>query len=118
MIGSTLVRLITHLGQRAVSVTTPEEALRLLETDPRRFALVVTDMSMPTMTGSDLARAMRAVRSDLRVVLSSGTDFVLSGTPFDDVLPKPYTVGALSEMLERNLSARRAPSQAAPPPGA
>jgi CheY-like chemotaxis protein len=116
MIGTTLVRLITHLGQRAIFVTSPEEALRAVESDPSRFALVVTDMSMPTMTGAELARAVRLVRGDLRVVLSSGTDFVLTGTPFDDVLPKPYTVGALSEMLERNLSARRAPSQAAPPP--
>jgi signal transduction histidine kinase len=115
MIGSTLVRLITHLGQRAIFVTSPEEALRAVEADPQRFALVVTDMSMPTMTGAELARAVRIVREDLRVVLSSGTDFVLSGTPFDDVLPKPYTVGALAEMLERNLSARRAPSSAAPP---
>jgi CheY-like chemotaxis protein len=116
MIGSTLVRLITHLGQRAIFVTSPEEALRAVESDPSRFALVVTDMSMPTMTGAELARAVRLVRGDLRVVLSSGTDFVLTGTPFDDVLPKPYTVGALSEMLERNLSARRPPSHAGSPP--
>lgn len=116
MIGSTLVRLITHLGQRATFVTSAEEALEVIERDPKRFALIVTDMSMPTMTGVELARAVRAVRPDVRVVLSSGTDFVLSGTPFDDVLPKPYTVGALSEVLERNLSPRRSPSQAAPPP--
>jgi signal transduction histidine kinase/CheY-like chemotaxis protein len=116
MIGSTLVRLIMHLGQRAIFVTSPEEALGMVEKDPNRFALLVTDMSMPTMTGSELARAVRVMRPDLRVVLSSGTDFVLSGTPFDDVLPKPYTVGALAEVLERNLRARRAPSENAPPP--
>ncbi len=116
MIGSTLVRLIQHLGQRATFVTSPEDALRAVEREPERFALVVTDMSMPTMTGSELARAIRSVKPELRVVLSSGTDFVLAGTPFDDVLPKPYTVGALSAMLERNLSVRLAPSENAPPP--
>ncbi len=116
LIGSTLVRLITHLGQRATYLTSPEEALRAIESEPNRYALLVTDMSMPTMTGSELARAVRSVKPDLRVVLSSGTDFVLSGTPFDDVLPKPYTVGALAEVLERNVSARRASSQNAPPP--
>jgi signal transduction histidine kinase/ActR/RegA family two-component response regulator len=116
LIGSTLVRLITHLGQRATYLTSPEDALRAVENDPNRYALLVTDMSMPTMTGSELARAVRNVKPDLRVVLSSGTDFVLSGTPFDDVLPKPYTVGALAEVLERNLSARRALSENAPPP--
>jgi hypothetical protein len=60
------------------------------------------------MTGAELAQALRKVRGDIRVVLSSGTDFVLSGTPFDDVLPKPYTVAALSAMLERNLLSERA----------
>jgi CheY-like chemotaxis protein len=118
LIGFTLVRLITHLGQHAIFVTSPEEALRAVESEPARFALIVTDMSMPTMNGAELARAVRQVRSDLRVVLSSGTDFVLTGTPFDDVLPKPYTVGALSDMLERNLSARRPPTENAPPTGA
>jgi CheY-like chemotaxis protein len=115
LIGSTLVRLMMHLGQHAVAVTLPEEALRLVESEPQRFALVVTDMSMPTMTGSELARALRALRPELRVVLSSGSDFVLAGTPFDDVLPKPYTVSTLSEMLQRNLSLRRPRSQN--PPG-
>jgi signal transduction histidine kinase/CheY-like chemotaxis protein len=108
MIGSTLVRLLTHLGQRAESLTSPDEALALVSRDPNRFSLVVTDMSMPTMTGAELAQALRKVRGDIRVVLSSGTDFVLSGTPFDDVLPKPYTVAALSAMLERNLLSERA----------
>jgi signal transduction histidine kinase/ActR/RegA family two-component response regulator len=115
LIGSTLVRLITHLGQRATYVTSPEEGLRAVENEPDRFALVVTDMSMPTMTGSELARAVRDVKPDLRVVLSSGTDFVLSGTPFDDVLPKPYTVGALAAVLERNLPGRPAASPSTPP---
>jgi len=107
MIGTTLVRLLTHLGQTAESLTSPEEALRVIAREPQRFSVVVTDMSMPTMTGAELARALREIRSDIRVVLSSGTDFVLSGTPFDDVLPKPYTVSALSEMLERNLPSER-----------
>jgi CheY-like chemotaxis protein len=109
MIGATLVRLVSHLGQQAVAVTRAEDALRLVEREPNRFALVVTDMAMPTMTGSELARALRALRPDLRVVLSSGTEFVLAGTAFDDVLPKPYTVHALSEMLRRNLAARHTP---------
>jgi hypothetical protein len=36
------------------------------------------------------------------LVLSSGTDFVVTGTPFDDVLPKPYTVDTLSALVARH----------------
>ncbi len=117
MIGFTLVRLLIHLGHRALPLTSPAEALSLLERDPARFCMVVTDMSMPSMTGADFARAIHAIRPDLRVVLSSGTDFVMTGTPFDDVLPKPYTLVALQDMLSRNLGVPvRAPAVVAAPP--
>jgi len=46
------------------------------------------------------------------LVLSSGTDFVVAGTPFDDVLPKPYTATALTELIARH----RPPGVRAPSP--
>jgi len=66
----------------------------------------VTDMSMPTMNGVELAHALRKVAPELVLVLSSGTDFVLAGTPFDDILPKPYTVDALTALIARHRAAR------------
>jgi signal transduction histidine kinase/CheY-like chemotaxis protein len=101
VIGTLLVRLLDRLGQSALATTSPEEALGLVQREPTRFSFVVTDMSMPTMSGEALARALHALRADLPVVMSSGTDFALAGTPFDDVLPKPYTITALSELLAR-----------------
>ncbi len=63
------------------------------------------------MSGEVLAQALRELQPELLVVMSSGTDFVLAGTSFDDVLPKPYTMVALAELLARlrELNARSVP---------
>ena len=101
-IGGVLKRLLKMLGQPAESVTSPQAALALVEEQPERFWLVVTDMSMPTMSGIELAEELRHRAPHLVLVLSSGTDFVVAGTPFDDVLPKPYTAMALTELIARH----------------
>ncbi|HWP09269.1 MAG TPA: ATP-binding protein, partial [Polyangiaceae bacterium] len=111
-IGGVLKRLLGMMGQPAESVTSPQAALALVEEQPERFWLVVTDMSMPTMSGIELAEALRHRAPSLVLVLSSGTDFVVAGTPFDDVLPKPYTATALTELIARH----RPPGVRAPSP--
>jgi len=112
VIGGLLVRLLDRLGQPAMATTSPEEVLRLVRAEPERFAFVVTDMSMPTMSGEVLAQALREIQPDLPVVMSSGTDFALAGTSFEDVLPKPYTMAALTELLERLREQRGRPAKA------
>jgi signal transduction histidine kinase/CheY-like chemotaxis protein len=101
-IGSILTRLLRLVGQPAEYVTSPEAALALIRRDPEQFWLVVTDMSMPTMNGLELGYALREIAPRLVLVLSSGTDFVVAGTPFDDVLPKPYTVDTLTTLIARH----------------
>ncbi|MGQ0752574.1 MAG: PAS domain-containing hybrid sensor histidine kinase/response regulator [Betaproteobacteria bacterium] len=54
------------------AVTSALDAQRLFERDPARFDLVITDQTMPRMTGIDLAREMLATRPDLPVILYSG----------------------------------------------
>ncbi|MFO7753117.1 MAG: PAS domain S-box protein [Desulfobacteraceae bacterium] len=49
-----------------------EYALEAFEKDPARYDLVITDMTMPRMTGEELARRIRESRSDLPVILCSG----------------------------------------------
>jgi CheY-like chemotaxis protein len=100
-VGGVLGRLLSRKGETAVCVGSPDRAIALVREDPARFWLIVTDQSMPAMSGTDLAEELRRAGYQGRLVLSSGTDFVLSGTPFDDLLPKPYTLAALSELLQR-----------------
>jgi CheY-like chemotaxis protein/anti-sigma regulatory factor (Ser/Thr protein kinase) len=71
-----LVRLgeevIAELGYEPVGFTSSQRALEEFRCDPRRYDAVLSDESMPEMTGSELARAIRAIRPDIPIVLMTG----------------------------------------------
>ncbi len=71
-----LVRLATQLlekcGYRVVGHTNPLEALELFKDDPNKFDLVITDMTMPHMTGNQLAQALQKIRSDVPIIITTG----------------------------------------------
>lgn len=65
-------RLLDRLGYRVTGFTSPTEALAEFQANPRRFDAVVTDYAMSGMTGLDLARAVRLVRPEIPIILTSG----------------------------------------------
>lgn len=65
-------RIMTDLGYQVTGVTSSQEALQLFARQPDAFDLVVTDMTMPKMTGLGLARQLLAMRADLPIVLCTG----------------------------------------------
>ncbi|MFH1279259.1 MAG: PAS domain S-box protein [Candidatus Eisenbacteria bacterium] len=60
-------------GCAVETFTDPREALRRFREDPGRFDVIVTDQTMPDMTGADLARECRRIRPGVPVVLCSGS---------------------------------------------
>ena len=67
-----LARLLSSLGHHVATTTDPEAALQDIVRDPMAFDVVLTDQTMPGMTGDALARAVLSIRPDLPVVLCSG----------------------------------------------
>lgn len=65
-------RLLNKLGYTVTSFTSSIEALAAYEKNPDDFDLVITDMTMPGMTGTALAKKLFAIRSDLPVILCTG----------------------------------------------
>jgi PAS domain S-box-containing protein len=65
-------QMLQLLGYRAVTRTSSVEAFELFQHDPYRFDLVITDMTMPKMTGEKLARKILEIRSDIPVILCTG----------------------------------------------
>jgi signal transduction histidine kinase len=65
-------RLLTQAGYRITSFCDGRAAVAAVHAAPQAFDVVVTDYNMPGFTGLDVARAVRAVRPDLPVVISSG----------------------------------------------
>ncbi len=65
-------QVLESLGYKVTSQTDGFEALNLIKAQPDRFDLVVTDMTMPKITGDKLALAIKAIRPKLPVILCSG----------------------------------------------
>ncbi|OPX98467.1 MAG: Blue-light-activated protein [Syntrophorhabdus sp. PtaB.Bin006] len=70
--------LLERLGYTVTSTTSSLEALSLVENDSSRFDLVITDQTMPGMTGLDLARNILRLRPDLPVILTTGFSHLIS----------------------------------------
>lgn len=65
-------RILTDLGYRVTPCTDSREAIRIYHADPQRFDLVITDMTMPHMSGSELAHEMIQLRPDQPIILCTG----------------------------------------------
>ena len=65
-------QMLDLLGYRAVTKTSSIEAFELFQHDPYRFDLVITDMTMPNMTGEKLAGKLLEIRPDIPVILCTG----------------------------------------------
>jgi PAS domain S-box-containing protein len=64
--------LLESQGYRVTGITDALEALHYFRTAPRDVDLVITDQTMPDMTGAGLVRALLEIRPDLPVILCTG----------------------------------------------
>jgi PAS domain S-box-containing protein len=103
-------KALTLLGYQAEAVTQPAAALALVLADPARFALVLTDQTMPGMTGLGLAAELRKIRPDLPVILMTGHGAALTperiqAAGIRQLLPKPIGIPSLGAAVHAVLSA-------------
>lgn len=96
--------MLELLGYRVTTYTQPEAALEAIRHAPQDLDLLITDLTMPRMTGKDLAREVGRIRPDLPLVLSSGFRGDLDRDKarelgFSAVLGKPYNLKELSDTI-------------------
>ncbi len=65
-------RILTYLGYQVTTSTSSVDAVALFCKEPNAFDLVVTDYTMPNMTGGELAKKMLAIRPGLPIILCTG----------------------------------------------
>jgi len=65
-------QILERLGYAVVATTSSIVALEAFQEEPDEFDLVITDQTMPNMTGTQLARELIAIKPDIPVILCSG----------------------------------------------
>jgi len=83
-------RILTKLGYQVTAVTSSNEALQLFTRQPDAFDLVITDMTMPIMTGFDLTRELLAMRADIPIILCTGFSETVNEQSAKDAGIKEY----------------------------
>jgi PAS domain S-box-containing protein len=100
--------MLAGLGYEPVGFESSSIALQAFRAKPERFDLVLTDEAMPDLVGTELAREIRLLRSDVPIILMSGH----GGAPLEhraqaigvrEVLHKPLQRADLAESLVRAL---------------
>ncbi|HEY7492641.1 MAG TPA: ATP-binding protein, partial [Candidatus Tectomicrobia bacterium] len=112
-----LVRLgysvLTQLGYDVAAYTSSPEALAAFQAAPQRFDLVITDYTMPQMTGDVLTCALRRLRPDIPIILETGFSHTIDAEQaaalgINAFLLKPWTVRELARTIAQVLAQQRA----------
>ena len=88
--------LLSNLGYRVTVETQSLKALEKFRNEPDSFDLLITDHTMPGLTGGDLARSVLRLRPDLPVILCTGYTAAFSEQKARQVGIKKYVVKPLS----------------------
>jgi CheY-like chemotaxis protein len=101
-------RVLERLGYRVTGFLNAPQALAAFQAKPDEFDAVVTDLSMPTMSGPELAMELRRIRPGIPLLLTSGCvrpEDVQTAQALGlaDLIPKPSTVEEMGEVLHRLL---------------
>ena len=103
---SVMSRMMIRRGIRVSAHVNQQRALELLCADPEAFDLVLTDYNMLGMSGLEVARAVRAIRTTLPVVLTSGfmddaTLAQVKDAGVREIVAKTDSVDALCAVVQR-----------------
>jgi CheY-like chemotaxis protein len=101
--------LLESLGYVVSVASNSYDALALFRSAPSAFDLVITDLTMPGMTGEEMAREMMASRADIPVILCTGfSDDVTEQKALEigvrEVVMKPYSVKSLDAVIRKVLA--------------
>jgi len=101
-------RMLERMGYRVTGFKNPDEALAAFAAAPQDFDLVLTDLSMPGMSGMEVSRQILQIRPDIPVLLATG--YVRSedveqarAIGIREVIWKPQTIGEMGDLLAQQL---------------
>ncbi len=104
--------MLERIGCRVTALTDGSEALKVFAANPRSFDLIITDQTMPEMTGIALAKEVLAVAPDMPIILCTGYSETVSQeraieAGVREFLLKPVTKKEMAQAVRRVLEQGR-----------
>ncbi len=105
--------MLSEAGYQVTAMTSSIEVLKLFNADPNRFDLVITDQTMPDLSGKDLIQELLKVRPDLVTILCTGFSNKIDKDEAKKLgisafCMKPLNLPELVQTVRRVLDTRRA----------
>jgi len=99
---------LERAGRKVLSADSGEAALEIFQRSAARIGLVLLDWKMPVMDGRETLTRLRAIRPDLKVIVSSGfaqteAEDRFRETSITGYLQKPYKMSELTALVNRSL---------------
>jgi PAS domain S-box-containing protein len=101
-------QMLERLGYQVVAANSPVEAFERFKEDPDKFDIVISDMTMPALTGVMLAQKIFSIRPDIPFILCTGYNESVSEETAKNIgikkfLMKPLEIKILSEAIRSSL---------------
>lgn len=105
-------KILIECGYSVVGLESGQQALTEFSENPDTFDLIITDLSMPKMTGLELASAMKELRHDIPILLCTGfsemlTPAKLKKNGITSLLMKPVIASELSQRVDSCLTMKK-----------
>ena len=101
-------KMLEKLGYKVTITTNSISAFEEFKKGPDKYSLLVTDQSMPNMSGTELAFMLKEIRPELKVIIITGfaenlSDEVISKSGISEVILKPMIIDDFSKIIRRVL---------------
>lgn len=104
-------RLLEKLGYQVTATTSSAEALRYFQSQPDSIDLVITDMTMPHITGAQLAQKLLAIKPDIPIILCTGFSDLINekkakAIGIREYIMKPVVIQELAQVVRKALDGK------------
>ncbi len=106
--------LLERLGYEVVAAFDSHEALEVFKAGPEKFDLVLTDLTMPRMTGLELSKQLKEIKPDIPIVLCTGfsdglTTEKIKNVGINELIMKPMIISELDAVIRKAINSEMEP---------
>jgi CheY-like chemotaxis protein len=105
-------QMLGRLGYEVEGISNPLSALELFRLEPDRFQLLISDLTMPQMTGIQLAEEIKKIKPDIPIIICSGysaslTEDQIKALGISEFIMKPVIKSELAQAVRRVLDKKQ-----------